>query len=139
MILSRVFYELFDWEASWLDHHPEPDFVELDRQLRLEMADGSDVYIAWNWWSPSGDCYFVDIGEKSFCREQAAIVRDVSASSFWYPLIGKAVELAYLDAEKQVLRIISEDEAVYCCSFHDGIWGQDVLTIGRQMPKASPP
>jgi hypothetical protein len=137
MVLSRVYYELFDWEAEWLDANPACDAVQLGRQLRLEMIDQSKVFVAWNW-ERGGNSYFVDHGNKSFCTEDEITIREVSNSSIWKSLVGKPIELSYVDAQRQVLCIRSADDAVFCCSFEKGFWFMDELTIGRQLPSALP-
>ena len=139
MILSRVYYELFDWEVEWLDANPTCEFVEVRAQIRLEMVDKPSVFIAWNWVHPC-DFYYVDFGNSSFCTDGDITVRDVSMSSIWKSLMGKRIELSYLDAQKQALCIRSADERVYCCSFAGEFqfWGMDRVTIGRQLPKALP-
>lgn len=133
-MLTRVVYELFDWEAEWLTAHPGEEAVELRRQLRLESADAPPVYIAWTW-GPAGDDYHVGFAPTSFCTDAPEFEREASASPLWIPLIGRGVELSYRDADRQVLEIRSGAVAVLCCSFAGGVWGVDVLRVCRHLPE----
>jgi hypothetical protein len=139
MILARAYYELFDYEAKWLDENPTAEFVELTRQVRLDVEDDvyESLFIAWNW-AASGSDYFVDISGKSFCVKDEAIVRDVSDSPLWCPLVGQELRLSYLETGKQVLSIQAGDHTIYCCSFGRGMWGMDILTIARRLPHPVP-
>jgi hypothetical protein len=136
MILIRAYYELFEGEAEWLDSNPSSEVVELDRQLRLETSNGACLFISWNW-RPGSDIYFVDMSPTSFCMDPG-VVRDVSELLLWRPLIGNTIVIDYLDADKQVLRLQTGNETLYCCSFSRGMWAMDALTIARNLPKPLP-
>lgn len=135
MILRQVWYELFESEVRWLDKHPQCEYVELGRQLRLEMADASIMYVAWNWGA-FGDDYFVDFGEKSFCIGSAEVERETSASHLWSPLVGRPVEFTYRGGGRQVLEVRAGESIVYCCSFSKGFWGMDILHVAARLPES---
>lgn len=137
MVLARVWYELFAWEAEWLDQHPDFKDAKLGRQLRLVMVDGSNVFVAWTW-GPCGDDFGVGIAPHSFCTGSPEVDREMSASPLWAPLVGNAVELVYRDAEHQVVEVRAGSAVVYCCSFGQGMWGMDELRISGHIPKQSP-
>ena len=135
MILRRVWYELFESEVRWLDTHPQCEYVELGRQLRLELADDNTVYVAWKWgWL--GSDYFVDFTGKSYYTGSAEVEREASASSLWSPLIGRPVEFAYRGEGRQVLEVRSGESVVYCCSFGKGCWGMDILHVAARLPES---
>jgi hypothetical protein len=133
MILGRVWYELFESEVRWLDRQTNSEYVELGRQVRLEMADGSFLYIAWN--DLPGNDFYVDFGAASFCVGAAEVTREASASPLWLPLVGRPIELVYRDKERQVLEIRSGKSVVYCCSFGRGHWHADILHVAGRVPE----
>ncbi|MDY3558518.1 hypothetical protein R5W23_005638 [Gemmata sp. JC673] len=133
MVLARVYYELFSHEAEWLDAHSGAD-AELGRQLRLEMTDGSRVFIAWAWGA-DGDGYHVEFAPHSFCAGAPEVDRDVSAWPLWSPLVGQPVTLSYVGEGQQVLAIRAAGAAAYCCSFGRGVWGMDELRVGDRPPQ----
>ena len=134
MVLARVWYELFAHEAEWQDAHPDAD-AELDRQLRLEMTDGSRVFVAWTW-GPSGDDHYYHVGfaRESFCTGTPEVDRDVSAWPLWTPLVGQPVDLSFVGKSHQVLAVRAGSAVAYCCSFGRGMWGMDELRVGRRIP-----
>jgi hypothetical protein len=133
MVLARVWYELFESEVRWLERQSSVEYVELGRQLRLEMADGSFLYIAWN--DLPGNEFYVDFKGESFCTGIAEVIREASASPLWLPLVGRPLELVYQDKERQVLVIRSGAPVVYCCSFGRGHWHADVLHVAGIPPE----
>jgi len=137
MVLAEVWYELFAWEAEWLDSHPDHEAAQLGRQLRLDMADGSSVFVAWTW-GQAGNDFRVGFATYSFCTGPLEEVRNVSAGALWAPLVGQPIELIYRGEGKQVLEVRAGAAIVYCCSFGRGIWGMDELRVGGQLPKQSP-
>ncbi|CAN5199277.1 hypothetical protein BH11PLA2_BH11PLA2_53230 [soil metagenome] len=132
MVLSRVWYELFANEAEWIVAHPDAD-VELGRQLRLEMADGSQVFVSWTW-GPGGDDYHVGFAPVSYCNDSPEVDRDVSAWPLWSSLIGRSVVLSYIGEGQQILAIQAGIAMAYCCSFSRGMWGMDELRVGGRVP-----
>jgi hypothetical protein len=133
VVLARVWYELFAHEAEQLDVHPDADPAGLGRQLRLEMAHSSRVFVAWTW-GPGGDDYHVGIGPESFCTDAPEADREVSAWPLWSPLVGKRVELSYVGDERPVLEVRAGGAAVSCCSFSRGMWGIYELRVGSRLP-----
>jgi hypothetical protein len=135
MILSRVVYELFDHEVEWLAAHPNPEAVELRRQVRLELDGNAKVFVAWTWF-PSGDDFYVAFSPTSFCIGDSDGFVDASDWPLWSGLIGREIVLAYRDeSTKQVLEVRSENATVLCCSFGRGVWHIDCLCVSGQMPK----
>ena len=131
MILADVEYELFDWEARQFDANPQRGFDELNYQLRLVLAGGQILYVAWQVgiWR---DYAWVAVSERSFCRPPPEETRRASGLSRWQPLIGRRIELVYLDRNQQGLAIRSGDAAVYCYTLSGDWWGADTLRITSQ-------
>lgn len=136
MVLVGVEYELFDWEAEWYDQHPVREFDELHGQLRMHLADQRTLYVAWD--SDDRTFYKVAYGETSFCQPHADAVLTVSGSRLWRPLVGGLIELSYLDQAQQVLAIRGGNSVVYCCSYHDGLWGTDLVRVTDTVPGPVP-
>lgn len=133
MVLARVWYELFDYEAQELDSHPDASSAELGMQLRLEMTDGSRVFVAWTW-GPRGDDFHVGFAPNSFCTGAPEVDRDVSAWPLWSRLIGRPITLSFTRKRQQVLEIRADGVVVYCCSYRCGLWGMDELYVSDRLP-----
>ena len=67
MVLARAIYEFFATEAECADTADRGEPVYLDRQLRLEITDGTAVYISWTWGDVAED-YYVAWQQYSFCN-----------------------------------------------------------------------
>jgi hypothetical protein len=135
MVLAGVEYELFEWEIEWYDQHPAPEYHELNRQLRLLLADRRTVYVTWD--SDDRTYYKVAHSETSYW-EPADVVYSATDSGLWRPLVGQRVELSYLDPDQQVLAIRGGDSVVYCCTYRDGLWGVDFLRVTGTVPQPWP-
>lgn len=116
MLLQRVVYELFDWEAEGFVSRLPSGYDELRRQVRLECADGTRVYLSWAWGQGQPD-YFLAQSRDSFFTDSPQAELDVSGSSGWRALVGREVEVRYRDEGWQVIEVRSSDKVVYCCSF----------------------
>jgi hypothetical protein len=130
MLLQKVVYELFGWEAEGA--YALKGMEELHRQVRLEGPDESRVYISWAWGKGQPD-YFVDQATASFFTDQAEMERDVSGSPVWQALIGRAITVGYRDHSWQVIEVRSGDIVVYCASFqHDSVFVMTELRSPRE-------
>jgi hypothetical protein len=131
MLLQRVVYELFEWEAEAVRGVARDGYDELFRQVRLEGADGIKVYISWAWGDGQPD-YFLAKATDTFFTTPPETERDVSTDPAWRYLIGRPVTLAYQKRNRQVIEVRSEDAVVYCCSFQsDRVFVMQVLRIPR--------
>ncbi len=109
MILSKVYYEFFEFEQ------PSSTAIELDRQVRLEFTDSPVVYVSWTWerqYGPDSEPYSIGHSHSSYCSVAAAVALVVSLSPFWAKHIGRDVELTHIasevrEFEYQVLEIRS--------------------------------
>jgi len=116
LILQRVVYELFDWEADAPAEGPGRWYDELHGQVRLEGADGDRLYLSWAWGQDQPD-YFIDHSPDSFFTGPLPAERDVTGSPAWQPLVGRPVTVGHRDGRRQVIEVRAGDEVVYCCSF----------------------
>ena len=111
----------------------DAEAAELGRQLRLEMADGSRLFVAWTW-GPKGDDYHVESAMASFCTDAPEVDCDASAWPLWSSLIDKPIVLTYIGEARQALEIRAGSAAVYCCSYAHGMWGMDELRVSGCLP-----
>jgi hypothetical protein len=116
MLLQRVVYELFDWEAEGFASRLPSGYDELRRQVRLDGADGTRVYISWAWGQGQPD-YFLAYGSDSFFTALPQAELDVSGSSGRQSLVGQEIEVRYRDDSWQVIEVRSNRLVVYCGSF----------------------
>jgi len=116
MLLQRVVYEMFDWEAEGFASQLPLGPDQLQRQVRLEGGEGSRLYISWAWGQGQPD-YFLAYGKDSFFTDPAQAELDLSQSSGWQSLIGQDISVRYRDETRQVVEVRSKDLVVYCCSF----------------------
>jgi hypothetical protein len=131
MVLQRVVYELFSFEAEMAGGQPARPYDELYRQVRLEGAGGERLYIAWDWGRGKPD-YFLSFGDRDFCTAPAEVEGDVSAAPMWRDLVGKPVTVAYRDRSWQVIEVRADDAVVYCCSFQsDRVFVMRELRVPR--------
>ena len=126
MKLSRVEYEFFEFEA------PSADVLELDRQVLLHFEDAPILHISWTAKRQHDNqtpAYSIDFSTASYFSEPAAITVDATSSGTWASLVGKDVNVAFVDAAYQVLRIMSDDRAVFCSAIDD-----DVVRVSSTSP-----
>lgn len=138
MVLARVIYELFETEADTTEAEADRgEPVYLDRQLRLELADGRLVFIAWTWGLLPEAAYHLAWSYDSFCTNGPEAEYDATRSPAWEDLIGHELSLHYRDPEQQVLEVRAHDAVVFCCSFGRGAWYMDTLYVGRMLPEGT--
>jgi hypothetical protein len=135
MILLRVVYELFEWEAGT---DPAPACEELSRQVRLEGADGARTFISWAWGQGQPD-YFLAHGADTFFTDPPAAERDVSDSPVWWPLVGRPVTIGYRDRRRQVIEVRAGEAVAYCASYQsDCVFVMSDLKAGRRQIMSKP-
>src|SRR5262245_28589053 len=133
MLLKRVIYELFDWEAGDVRTDPAAQREEVTRQVRLEGAGGDRVYISWSWGRGQPD-YFLEHATGSFFTNPPDAELDVSGSPLWRPLVGREVTIEYRDKGWQVIEVRAGEAVVYCCSFQmDRVYVMPRLRDGRMI------
>jgi hypothetical protein len=131
VLLERVVYELFDWEAGAVRTDPAAQCEEVTRQVRLEGPGGERVYISWAWGRGQPD-YFLEHAPASFFTNSPDAELDVSGSPVWRPLVGQAVTIEYRDKGWQVIEVRAGAAVVYCCSFRmDRVYVMPRLRDGR--------
>ena len=116
MLLKRVTYELYEWEADQFTSRLPSGYDELRRQIRLESEDGTRIYISWSWGQRQRD-YFIAHNHDNFFTDSPHAELDVSESPGWEALVGRETEVRYQDDSLQVIEVRSNDLVVYCCSF----------------------
>lgn len=132
MKLTAVHYELFESDAKWMAENADHTWHTIDREVRLTFADAPTVYVSW-MQNPVE--YAIEYQDHSFFVIGPDVVRDLTKSAIWSPLIGSDVNLRFLDNDHQVLCVKSATHAVYCCSYKNGWgWKVDVVTITSQAP-----
>lgn len=112
MILSKVEYELFEWEE------PSIEMTTLHRQLRLTGASGERTYISWTpeRCSCADDpAYSIGYGTDFFSNEPEVLL-DASRSRLWSPLIGQEITIGHIDPDFFCLKIASAAHHLYCTS-----------------------
>lgn len=134
MKIEQVFYEIFESDAMKLDRDGTPGFHGLDREVRLHLESGEDVFISWGW---DKAMYRIRMGTESFFTPPPPVIRDMSDSDMWKKIVGQEVKITFLDEYHQVLEIRSNTETVYCWSSPFYETGSDVVIISRAKPDES--
>jgi hypothetical protein len=135
MLLQRVIYELFGFEVEEASAGAVLEREGLRRQIRLEGAEGSRVYISWVWGNGQPD-YFLAHATVSFFLDEPEAERDVSESPLWQALIGRPITVTFRDRSYQILEVRSGDAVVYCGSFQcDRIFLAQALRDLRPRPR----
>lgn len=133
--LVDVFYEMFPSDAEWLDENTDSEYHILDREIRLQMADGKDLFISWVELLEPGD-FAVGIAHQTHNKNPPEVVRSMAAHPIWRNVIGQSVMLSYSDASRQILRLTTKEYTVYVCTYDaiKGYWEADALYISHRLP-----
>ncbi len=132
MQLRRIWYELHQADLDALESRAWAVPHEMEGQVRLEFDDAEAAYISAVLHL---DSLCADYRGESHCVTPLPHQREVSAHPLWTPLIGSSIDLAFLDASRQVVAIRSPTQRVYCCSWEAGSWEADRLLICRALPR----
>jgi hypothetical protein len=141
--LVAVWYELFPDEDADFDELPiDVEEQCLDREVRLQLADGERLYASW---CSEPMQYSLGIRGTSFFVPGEHPARDVSMHPLWAPFVGEEVELAYLDAYHLALALRAPGQILYLATYDHpgtgdrGYWGMDVVRVMRKVPPLPPP
>ena len=132
MQLRRVWYELYQAGLDALESRGWSVRHEIAGQLRLEFDDADAAYISA---VQRLDSFCTDYGSRSHFVSRLPHEHEISSHPLWTPLIGSSINLAFLDASRQVVTIRSPSQRVYCCSWQAGSWEADQLVVCRSLPK----
>lgn len=133
MRIVKVFYDIFESDAWWLDRHASSDTHELDREIRLVSDDGQSIFISW---CSDPVQYSICTSTTSFFLPPVPVARDMTASSIWTGITNDSVTLQFLDQNHQVLEIRSSQKVVYCWTSAFDVDGDDVVYVSTSKPKA---
>lgn len=130
--LTAVSYRLFEGEASAIAAARRAETHDFGGELVLTFEDGTQHFVSW---VSKPVQYSVGIKDASHFVPDANLSEfDVSASQMWAGLIGRALSFRFVATNHQALRISSDDNEVWVCSFERGGWCADALTVGKQLP-----
>ena len=132
LIVRRVIYDLFDFEASVLEDPGSSEEHRIDREIRFEMSDESCWFASWTN-TPVQHC--VGFRRESFFLPGDCVTRDASSHALWANLIGKPIEFVVADDGHQVVEVRAPSESVFLSSQEKGNWEMDVLTVSRRRPE----
>jgi len=132
MRLARAIYELFESDMATLQGAEEQHSHEIDRELRLEFTDCSDLYIAW---CSHPTQYAVGYQEKRWNVTDPEHIVDVSQWKIWRELIGQEISFVFHSPANQVLELRGDRSSVYCSSQERGSWQADVLHLSLEKPE----
>jgi hypothetical protein len=132
MKLARIFYEIFESDAQRLDEVDSAQIHEIDREIRLIDEAGESTFISW---CSDPVQYAVGVSNVSFFDQLIPVIRDMSESEFWKPLVGTHVACNFVDKHHQVLEISNNhNEKVHCWTSAFEEQGEDTLFISTQRP-----
>ena len=132
MQLRRVWYELYQADLDALESRGWAVPHEIAGQLRLEFDDADAAYISA---IQHLNAFCADYRSASYLASPLPHEREFSSHPLWTPLIGSSIDLAFLDASRQVVAIRSPMQRVYCCSWQADSWEADQLVVCRSLPK----
>ncbi len=132
MQLRRVWYEINQADLDALESRAWSVPHEIAGQLRLEFDDADAAYISA---IQHLDAFCADYRGASYFASPLPHEREISSHPLWTPLIGSSIDLAFLDASRQVVTIRSPSQRVYCCSWQAGSWEADQLVVCRSLPR----
>jgi hypothetical protein len=130
MILQRVEYLLFESDAVVLDVASSGQPHEIDREVRLDFADMASCFVSW---CSQPLQYCVGLSDRSFFSSPAPLQVDGSAFPAWASLVGRSVDLAFVDDERQTLRVTGATVAVLLESREGNDRYRDVLRIRHEV------
>ena len=129
MRISRIVYEIYQSDLAYLERREWNEPHELDGQVRLEFTDMDPMFISWV--EDKGD-FHASYQDRSFFKAELEVIKDMSTSIIWEPLIGQEVDVSFLDLNAFVVVIRSQNERVYCWAM-----GVDQITVGRRLPESA--
>ncbi len=126
--LAAVHYELYESDPLFLD--PDEDPHELDREIRLEFADGSRRFVTF---SDGEGGSTVVVSDASAFADDPPLTHDVSAAPLWAPLVGRTVTLERI-RDGLVLRVAAGADDVFVCAREGEDWGARGLHVTGTSP-----
>ncbi len=134
MKIVKVFYDIFESDAWWLDRHASSDTHELDREIRLESDNEESIFISW---CSDPVQYSTCTSNTSFFLSRVPVARDMTNSSIWSGITNGFVTLQFLDQNHQVLEIRTSRKVVYCWTSAFDVDGDDVVYVSASKPKSA--
>jgi hypothetical protein len=132
MRLSKVSYHVFEHEVerSWAD---APDaWHQLDGQVVLEFEDAGPVFVSWG---SEPEQYCIAQLSTSFFVDSALRLVAMSQHAFWNPMMGRIVDLTFVDDRCQVLKVSDGQSALFLSSqYDDGSFFGDAVRVSRSRP-----
>lgn len=130
-VLSRVTYELFDFEADILSDPTSNEEHTIDRQIRLDTADGKVHYVSW---TSEPVQYCVGVKSESFFLPGDVVTCDASRHPLWARLMGEPVEIVSAGPDSQIVEIRTPNASVFVATCERGRWEADVIRISAAKP-----
>jgi hypothetical protein len=131
-VLAKVTYLLFESElAEGVEYLLREEHI-VDREIRLEWTDGSAKHISW---ASEPFQYCVGLQEHSWFLAGEVKKVDMSSRPSWKDLIGRELELKWLDESHQVLQVRAGDASTYLSSRENDYWFADAITVSKATPQ----
>lgn len=129
--LNAIAYRHFEVEEQAIEAALRGETHDFGGELVLTFQEDPRIFVSWVNEPVQHAIGFK--GESHFLPDTLTEV-DVSAAPIWAVLIGQEVSLAFIGADNQVLKVSSADDHVLVCSFEQGGWWADELTVCKEMP-----
>jgi len=132
--LQKVVYELFESDYASIAGNENAKVHEIDGEVRLVFDGGKTVFVSW---ADKPVQYCVGFQQRSWNDSEPEMRIAASEWKMWAPCVGQAVELIFLDKERQVLEVRSPEGSVFFCSMEEDDYYQDVLHITSEKPSVT--
>lgn len=136
--VTKVIYELYNSDYSYIKDRLDADTHEIDREICLVLDDGKNIYISW---TESPIQYSIDYKGSRWFKNEPDKVLEASSWKLWKPIIGKVFELIFHDKNNQLLELRCKNASVYFSPLEisepggEPNWESDVLHISSNKPR----
>jgi hypothetical protein len=130
--LNAVHYRLFEGEQIAAECSAMGETHDFGGEVVLTFGDGRQAFVSW-----VNDPVQHSVGSSRashFVPDADLLEFDVSASAMWADVVGYDVSLDYDAPDNQVLKVASAVGHVLLCSYEQGNWRADEITICKRMP-----
>ena len=132
MLLQQVTYHVFEHEISepWVTEGAS--WHQTDGQIVLTFRDEKPIFLSW-----SSDLVQYNMAQRdhSFFNEGSLTEVDMTQHPCWLQLVGKEIELKFVDTEHQVLVVSNDEASVFVSSqYDDGSFCGDCVRVSQTNP-----
>lgn len=130
--LLTIWYRIFEYDEPSVEMALHGETHDQGGEILFIFEDGRELFVSWVNQPVQ---YAIGIKESTHYLPSANLTNfDVSSSAMWCDLVGHAVAFDFVATGNQILKVSSVTGHTFICSFRDGGWFCDAMTICKEAP-----